>query len=411
MSRLTVISYCTITEENGNFYLNDKIGTVIDGLAPHFQEVFFIGGYADKSNRTFYKDGRSIYRYKFKQPNIRIIFAGKGDARSPWRKSLALIKNSMVFWKYINESDIVFAYMPGYSGYISHLLCRVSRKPYFLYFGSDWQEVARYNADWKGLGKLIYPIYVWFSRLAERKAARHARFTVVHGKKLIDKFKDCSDTVVETVPMISINKEDMFFRIDTCNQQPIRLLYVGAIIPRKGIEYLIKAIALVLEEGHNIRLSLVGGEDENYGTQMRNLVKDLGITDYVNFEGYITDKQKLLEFYRTSDIFILPSLGEGFPRVLYEAMSQGVPIITSRIDTIWEVLKEENIVLFVTPQSAEEIACAISYVSENKDFRTEVIQAGYRFVRNRIGRTLAQQLLALLQRKTDIRLAKPGVEK
>ena len=399
MSRLTVISYCTITEENGNFYLNDKIGTVIDGLAPHFQEVFFIGGYADKSNRTFYKDGRSIYRYKFKQPNIRIIFAGKGDARSPWRKSLALIKNSMVFWKYINESDIVFAYMPGYSGYISHLLCRVSRKPYFLYFGSDWQEVARYNADWKGLGKLIYPIYVWFSRLAERKAARHARFTVVHGKKLIDKFKDCSDTVVETVPMISIKEEDMFFRKDTCNQPQTKCLYVGAIIPRKGIEYLIKAIAFAREKRHNVYLSLVGIEEEDYGSQMRDLVENLGITDYVRFEGYITDKQKLLGFYRASDIFILPTLGEGFPRVLYEAMSQGLPIITSRIDTIWEVLKDKSVVEFVSPESAEELAQAVIYLIENKHVRENMILNGFEFVKSRLQGNSAKQLIDLIKRR------------
>jgi glycosyltransferase involved in cell wall biosynthesis len=86
------------------------------------------------------------------------------------------------------------------------------------------------------------------------------------------------------------------------------LLYVGPLVERKGLSYLIKSLPIILEENPNTGLILGGKGEEK---RLANLATELGVREHIRFEGFIPEDD-LPKYYRGADIFLFPSLLEGF---------------------------------------------------------------------------------------------------
>lgn len=120
--------------------------------------------------------------------------------------------------------------------------------------------------------------------------------------------------------------------------EPFRIVNVGRLEPEKGQIYLIKAVKRLLDEGLEIQANLIGpGKELEY---LRAYVEELGISSYVKIHGAIELKE-LLDKLDNSDLFVLPSLTEGMPRALIEAMARGLPAIGSDARGINELLDEQ----------------------------------------------------------------------
>ncbi len=129
------------------------------------------------------------------------------------------------------------------------------------------------------------------------------------------------------------------------------ICYVGRIDREKGLEYLLKAVALLAEQEPEIRLIIAGKpvvhfsalkgtecEDEGmkYQRSLEQLARDLGLDNRVQFLGYLSDPVSL---YQTSDISVLPSIwSEAFGRSIIESLACGTPVIASRVGGIPEIL-------------------------------------------------------------------------
>lgn len=109
--------------------------------------------------------------------------------------------------------------------------------------------------------------------------------------------------------------------------EPLRLLFVGRIIRTKGILDGIRAIALC-PDTVNVRLDVVGAGDLLETCKAE--VERLGITDKVTFHGRLS-REEVFEWYRRSHVFLFPSFREPSGNVVFEAMSQGLPVITSSV--------------------------------------------------------------------------------
>lgn len=107
------------------------------------------------------------------------------------------------------------------------------------------------------------------------------------------------------------------------------LIYVGTIEERKGLKYLLDAFEIILDKNPEFcfKLNIVGKiVDHSYYKKLNDKIKELGIIDKVTFCGRVSDIQ-LEECYRKAEIFVFPSLLEGYGIVLVEAMSKGLPIV------------------------------------------------------------------------------------
>jgi glycosyltransferase involved in cell wall biosynthesis len=151
--------------------------------------------------------------------------------------------------------------------------------------------------------------------------------------------------------------------------------YVGWLIPIKGVTYLVKAMAEVVQRHPNSLLLMAGKGDEKGVDEikLKEQVENLGLADNVRFLGWRPDVDKIMGCI---DIFVLPSLNEGMGRVLVEAMSAGLPIVASRVGGIPDLIKDGQNGLLVPPADASALAKAISDLLADQEERIRMGEAG-----------------------------------
>ncbi len=146
----------------------------------------------------------------------------------------------------------------------------------------------------------------------------------------------------------------------------------------KGHTYLIDAFRLLIDEFPNARLVIVGDGPERQALERK--VGLLHIRDQIQFLGEVGDAISLLPEF---DIFVLPSLSEGMPNGLLEAMAAGVPAVASDADGVSEVIVHEKSGLLVQPASPEPLAQAIIRLARSETERQSLGMAARTAVRAR----------------------------
>jgi len=158
------------------------------------------------------------------------------------------------------------------------------------------------------------------------------------------------------------------------------LFSVGAIKPRKGMLYVVRALALLRDEFPTLTYK-VGGtvrEEAPYVQELRQEIEKYGLDDRVEFLGRISD-EILLELYATCTVFVLPAQTvdgsrEGFPMVFYEAHSMGAPVISTYGFGSEYVIKNGHNGFLIKQGDAAELAEAIRKIVSNPELRTLMSQ-------------------------------------
>jgi len=152
------------------------------------------------------------------------------------------------------------------------------------------------------------------------------------------------------------------------------LLYVGTIEPRKNLERLIEAISMVKEKlgKSSISLVLAGGKGWLNDPIYRR-VQELSLLDDVTFTGYVSEED-LPILYNMALAFVYPSLYEGFGLPPLEAMACGVPVITSKVSSMPEVVGDAGIL--IDPYNVEELSDAIMRVVSSPELRKSLSDKG-----------------------------------
>tara|TARA_R110000796_G_scaffold252631_2_gene389331 strand:+ start:15844 stop:16908 length:1065 start_codon:yes stop_codon:yes gene_type:complete len=143
----------------------------------------------------------------------------------------------------------------------------------------------------------------------------------------------------------------------------VNLIYVGQIMQRKNIHGIIDAVEVLRKkENKEYNLTIIGGEniyEEAYFNTFQATIKD---KKWISYLGKINDKAKLIEHYRNSDIFVMPSRAELFGLVYIEALSQGKPVLYSKGEGINGYLEAKNVGVAVNPNDIDEIATGIENI-------------------------------------------------
>jgi glycosyltransferase involved in cell wall biosynthesis len=140
--------------------------------------------------------------------------------------------------------------------------------------------------------------------------------------------------------------------------EPLMLGMVALFRPRKGVEVLLDAIRQLTTTGVDVRLHAVGPfESAAYECSVRQKVADLGLTERVEWTGFRSD---IAAEFRRMHVFVLPSLfGEGMPMVVLEAMAAGLPVVSTRVEGIPEVVRDGQDGIVVDAADASALALAI----------------------------------------------------
>jgi glycosyltransferase involved in cell wall biosynthesis len=135
--------------------------------------------------------------------------------------------------------------------------------------------------------------------------------------------------------------------------------------PRKGMEFLLEAVARLRELRRDVALVAVGPcESETYERRLRRTAAELGLNGAIRWTGLTTDVNAQLS---RMDLFVLPSLfGEGLPMVVLEAMAAGVPVVATSVEGIPEVIRDRENGILVRPGQADQLVDAIRGIMDGR---------------------------------------------
>lgn len=154
---------------------------------------------------------------------------------------------------------------------------------------------------------------------------------------------------------------------------PLRLLSVGRLTPAKGQLLLVQACAALLREGLSFELTLVGDGPDR--ARLEEAVSEHGLQRQVRLAGALNQHEVLAELSR-ADAFVLPSLAEGIPVVLMEAMASGVPCISCPVNGIPELIDHGHSGLLATPGDAVDLAAQLRRLLSDAGLRQQLALQG-----------------------------------
>jgi len=150
----------------------------------------------------------------------------------------------------------------------------------------------------------------------------------------------------------------------------VLIMFSGTITPRKGVEYLLKAMNILIESGYkDIFLVLTGSIniDKKYFEKVYNFAKKK-LNNYVKFTGNIS-YEDLKVLYSACDIFVLPSFEEGDPIALKEALASGKPLVGSNVGGILMQIRNGWNGFLIEPGNSQQLAEKLKYLIENEEKR------------------------------------------
>lgn len=275
-------------------------------------------------------------------------------------KELEVLLDYKKFYK--NEKfDLYHAHTLFSNGYIAYRLNKNDNKPYIVAVrDTDINVFFKYRPYLRGIGKKIL------------LNSSHVVFISGNYKdELFDIYlNDKEKKIIEDKFSIIPNGINNYFLDNTyrrakCKEKKvIKLLTVGHIMKRKNQLVVCEAIHELIKEGYNIEYMIVGKIlDKKYFSN----IKKYSFVTHVDF----VEKEELLQFYRNSDVFIMPSQTETFGLTYIESLSQSLPIIYSKGQGVESYFKDGEVGKAVTHNSVKEIKKAILEISNDLDMSSD----------------------------------------
>jgi len=172
------------------------------------------------------------------------------------------------------------------------------------------------------------------------------------------------------------------------------LIWTGRMVPEKGLKYLIEAMSVLVHKyGHkDICLLLIGTGPQK--SLLFRLVRRYRLSNNVNFLGRLPRKE-IAEYLSKATLFTFPSLREGMPFSLLEALSSGLPVVGSNVPGVRNLIIHNYNGLLVPPKDPMSLARAITYLLENRDLRLEMSRNAREYIMTNFS---YEKVLPLLER-------------
>lgn len=289
-----------------------------------------------------------------------------------------------VFWLLptILRSDFVYIFLPGRLGVVAAALARILRRPYGVYLRGSCIDLFGVKFSLSGAAFVLAT-----GPFLRDVAARYCR---------------ASDVVS---PMFDMGPKDLEVdRVQRAQSGTWRLLYVGALEEAKGTFDLLDAAEILVRRGRSIELTLVGDwVDEESG---RKAKARTGFGGAVKFTGSVNDRSRVKQYFLESDLLVFPSHTEGFPRVLYEALCLGLPVVTTMVDGIPSLMETGTNCLAIPARNPGALADAVEKALDDFTLREKIAAGGLSTMRRVFGETPtshAEQVIERVRRVIETR--------
>ncbi|HEX7046971.1 MAG TPA: glycosyltransferase [Gammaproteobacteria bacterium] len=261
-------------------------------------------------------------------------------------------------------------------------LCRFVRRGEFdlvhafSFSGEAWGWLANLVSGQGRFISSVRSVYEWYTPLqwsikrwltlnsaalvANSKAgAEHAAFKMGVRQELVDVVHNSV-----CMPSIEIDKDDAVLQV---THDVARVVFVGRLVDHKNVACLLRAFALVAEQGNAAQLDIVG--DGPKRAELETLAKSLGVESRVNFHG---ERRDVGRFLHRSDIYVLTSYREGLCNAVMEAMSAGLAVIATNVGGNCELVSHGHSGLLFPSDDHETLATMLLELLSDKEKRQEL---------------------------------------
>lgn len=362
--RLGFYYHIPAIEKEGKILLPGYLGRFLDNLADHCEKLVLFQ-HLPNANEN------SNFDYAMKSTNIRLIsLPPRGSV--PHRFFHAR-KYTRIIRDYRLELDAIL--LRGPSPLVA--LIAQSLKPLKTILMIIGDQLAGIDSlpqpRWR---KELIRIWSWYNAKRQLQVARSS-LVFVNSRVLYRQFEGKLKNLHET-RTTTLNASDLYQRPDTCLSRPIRLLYTGRMDPAKGLMDMVAAISILVEQGADVVLDLVGWpeKESNILDEIKHNAHERRVADRVFYHGYKPVGPELFAFYKKADIYLLASqASEGFPRTIWEAMAHSLPVVATRVGSIPDFIS--GVAQLVEPKNPQAFAEGISKIMHNTSLRQDYISKGY----------------------------------
>jgi glycosyltransferase involved in cell wall biosynthesis len=299
------------------------------------------------------------------------------------QKAVRQLRPQLVYvWNYFDVS-------------VSNLLWLQKKKYPLAYFVFDnwlaqWERdpwyafwTGRPKRWWARQGRLfLRPLLSLAGLLPSRRS--QLRFSLVHfGSGYLKDFFTRAGKSAEKAHVVHWGVDPLLFAFRSEGRPPRKLLFVGQVVPHKGVHVALKALGLLRSRFPHLPLTLtvVGGLiNQAYFGELQALAREMGISQQVHFMGAVS-RQALPSIYQDHDIFVFPSSWEEpLGIVALEAMACGLPVVGTGTGGMGEILRPGINSLVFPPENAEACAEALSLLLQQPDLGEKLRHAARRDV-------------------------------
>lgn len=326
--QILVVTSQIIKEENGAYFCTENLYDILKRFSQMGTLHICAQKYAGKSSNVIDKDVSPLIRAE----NIQYVSKSFIKTSS---------KSKVIIDKCVKEVDLVIGYVPNVNASFACSLAKKYNKKFLSYVvGCPWDALWNHGF----LGKIIAPLA--FLRL--RRTLKKSDFALYVTERFLQKRYPCPGLTCgcSDVRIPNIDEEVLNNRLNRLNHLfEDDLLKLSTIanysVKYKGQHYVIKALARLKKMGvTKFHYYLIGGGNKD---RLEQLSKKLGVSDLVHFEG-IVPHNRIFEKLDEMHIYIQPSLQEGLPRSVVEAMSRGLLCICANTAAMPEMVEQEYIV-------------------------------------------------------------------
>lgn len=379
-------------DKEGNIYTHGYLGVFLDGLADEC-EILHCFLHSPPKNKEKDCD------YKIQAKNVRLTDIGVH--RSLIYRSLLAFTYASKFTKVMPSLDAMLIRGPSpLLPLVSGLSWRNNINYSILLVGDylkSFEAVQFKNPFKKALLKIIYKINTSQQNRYLKNAVR-----ITNNPVITEELKACFGKSFE-VRTTTLRESDLYHEEKSfvLNNETFKILSVGRLEAGKGVDDIIKAVSLLKAKGNRVSLDIVGwdpSDNQHYLNYLIALVKQLGIESVVNFSGRKQLGSELFQCYRKSDVFVVASTGnEGFPRTIWEAMSQRTPVVATKVGSIPLVLNDGKDVLLIDKRSPDQIAESILKLHQSHALQEKLSTNGFKLAETNTIKMQSQALVNIIK--------------
>jgi len=275
------------------------------------------------------------------------------------------------FKKLNSDVDVFYTRSPNPFGWLQKFFFKNKKR--IVHYVGDPIDAAKNNPNFSFIKKLLLIkgftfelyLYVWACKGAN---------VFTNGHHLSERLRRHG---INAQPVISstLTQSDFYYSEKEITAETASFIYLGYLRTAKGIELIVKAFALYNSKYPRSTLKIIGsGELE---LKLKNYIEEKKIQN-VSFLGQIDDRAKVNQELRTADIFLFGSYSEGSPRVILEAMANGLAVISTPVGSLPSVFDDRKEIVFSKFDDTESFLNNMLDLTSDMEFLSNVRAAGYK---------------------------------